>query len=315
MDAVIGVDLGGTKIAAALVDVDGQPGPIRNVPTPAKEGPDAILDTVAQLVQGIVDDERGRGEGAQVLAVGIGAAGVIDTDTGTVVSSTDAIRDWAGTAVADGLAARLKLPVAVENDVDAHAAGEAWRGAAAGASSALMVAVGTGVGGAVVLDGRPLHGAHHVAGEIGHMPAQGSEGLRCPCGRSGHLEAIGSGPALHRYYLSLGGEPSSPGAWDVVERAETGEELARHAVHESAGALGRSIAGVVTVLDPAVVVIGGGMAGAGALWWEAMEDALRAELIDPLADLTVVPATLGGAAPIVGAARAAWDLIDQESER
>lgn len=314
MAVVVGVDLGGTKTAAALVDVDGQLGPIRSVSTPATAGPGAILDTVAHLVQDLIDEERERVRGAQVLGVGVGATGVIDADAGTVVSSTDAIRDWAGTAVADGLAARLELPVVVENDVDAHATGEVWLGAAAEASSALMVAVGTGVGGAVVLDGRALHGAHHVAGEIGHVPAQGAEGLRCPCGRSGHLEAIGSGPALHRYYLSLGGEPNSPSTWDVMARAVAGETLACRAVRDSAGAVGRSIAGVVTVLDPAVVVIGGGMAEAGAPWWQAMEDALRAELIDVLADLSVVPATLGGSAAIAGAARAAWDLVDQKPE-
>ncbi len=309
MAAVVGVDLGGTKTAAARVDVDGQLGPIRSVSTPATAGPEAILDTVAKLVQRLIDEERDRVRGAQVLGVGVGAAGVIDAGTGTVVSATDAIRDWAGTAVADGLKARLELPVVVENDVDAHATGEAWLGAAAEASSALMVAVGTGVGGAVVFDGRALRGAHHVAGEIGHMPAQGAEGLRCPCGRSGHLEAIGSGPALHRYYLALGGEPNSPSTRDVMARAAAGETLARRAVRDSAGAVGRSIAGAVTVLDPAVVVIGGGMAEAGALWWQAMEEALRAELIDVLADLSVVPATLGGSAAIAGAARAAWDLV------
>lgn len=315
MDAVVGVDVGGTTISAAIVASDGRSQAIRSVPTPAQAGPQAMLDTIAQLAREVIEHERLRrgGPSAGVVALGVGTAGVVDVSRGLVVSSTDAIRGWAGTAVADGLRDRLGLPVVVENDVDAHAAGEAWLGAAAGAPSALMVAVGTGVGASVVLAGRPLRGAHHVAGEMGHMPAPGAEGLRCPCGRTGHLEAIGSGPGLHRYYLALGGDPDSRDARGVVARAHAGEDLARRTVCDSARALGRSIAGIVTVLDPAIVVIGGGMSGAGELWWSTMETTLRAEVIDALADLVVAPATLGAAAPIVGAARAAWRLIDDES--
>jgi hypothetical protein len=122
----------------------------------------------------------------------------------------------------------------VQNDVDAHAAGEAWLGAAAGLASVLVVAVGTGVGGAVVMDGTPLRGAHHVAGEIGHLPTPGAEGLRCTCGRPGHLEALGSGPALHRHYMSLGGAPESPDARDVVARAAQGDPTAVRAVQGGA---------------------------------------------------------------------------------
>ncbi|MCK6210487.1 ROK family protein [Georgenia sp. EYE_87] len=309
---VIGVDLGGTKTAAAAVSRDGAVGPLRTVPTPARAGPGPILDAVAGLVR-----EVAAGAGGPVLGLGVGTAGVVDVFTGTIVSATDAIAGWTGTDVAGGLRDRLADlalgGVHVENDVDAHAAGEAWRGAAAGLPSVLMVAVGTGVGGAVVLDGRPLRGAHHVAGEIGHLPTPGAEGLRCTCGRPGHLEALGAGPALHRHYLALGGDAASPDTRDVVARADAGEETAVRAVRESAAAVGRATAAVVTVLDPAAVVVGGGMAGAGRLWWEAMESTLRGELIAPLAGLPVLPAALGGSAAVVGAARGAWDLLPRTS--
>ena len=192
---VIGVDLGGTKTAAAAVSRDGGVGPLRTVPTPAQAGPGPILDAVAGLVR-----EVAAGAGGPVLGLGVGTAGVVDVTTGTIVSATDAIAGWTGTDVAGGLRGRLADlalgGVHVENDVDAHAAGEAWRGAAAGLPSVLMVAVGTGVGGAVVLDGRPLRGAHHVAGEIGHLPTPGAEGLRCrrrlaiPATRGGAVQSI-----------------------------------------------------------------------------------------------------------------------------
>ncbi|MFE5338459.1 ROK family protein [Isoptericola sp. NPDC056573] len=308
---VVGVDLGGTKTAAAVVDAAGRAGPVRATPTPAQDGPDAVLDAVAALVADVA-----RAAGEPLRAVGVGAAGVIDARRGAVVSATETFARWPGTDVAGGLRRRLgplaaaaPLALTVENDVDAHAAGEAWRGAAAGARSALLVAVGTGVGGAVVLDGRPLRGAHHLAGEMGHMPVPGADGLRCACGRLGHLEAVAAGPAIHRRYRELGGDPASADARDVVARAAAGDGVAVGVVRAAGAAVGRAIAGVVTVLDPEVVVVGGGVAGAGELWWSALRDALRAEVVDVLAALPVVPAALGPDAAIVGAARGAWRAV------
>jgi glucokinase len=307
---VVGVDLGGTKIAAATVSATGGVGAVRTVPTPASQGADAVLDAVAALVRAVATD-AGVGPGA----VGIGTAGVVDVGSGTIVSATDTFPGWPGTSVASGVRDRLAasgaVPVFVENDVDAHAAGESWRGAAAGARSALLVAVGTGVGGAVVLDGRPLRGAHHLAGELGHMPVPGADGLPCTCGRPGHLEAVAAGPAIHRRYLALGGDPGARDARDVVARAQRDDALADRVVRESATALGRAIAGVVTVLDPEIVVVGGGVAGSGDPWWPALDRSLRAEVVDVLAGLPLRRAALGGSAAIIGAARGAWDLLDR----
>ncbi|MFD2024879.1 ROK family protein [Promicromonospora aerolata] len=313
---VVGVDLGGTKIAAATVGADGGWGTVHTTPTPASAGPDAVLDAVATLVRTVTADAAAC-PSTVLGAVGIGTAGVVDVVGGTIVSATDTFPHWRGTDVAGGVGDRLTVrgtapvPVFVENDVDAHAAGESWRGAAAGARSALLVAVGTGVGGAVVLDGRPLRGAHHLAGELGHMPVPGAEGLLCPCGRTGHLEAVAAGPAIHRRYLALGGDPAAKDARDVVARAQRDDGLADRAVRESATALGRAIAGVVTVLDPEIVVVGGGVAGSGDAWWSALDRSLRAEVVDVLAGLPVRRAALGGAAAIVGSARGAWDLLDR----
>lgn len=319
-DVVVGVDLGGTKTAAALVDATGAVGPVRSVPTPAQAGPDAVLDAVAGLVRDVVTHggpltaadgtATDTQSPARIAGLGVGTAGVVDTSTGTILSATDALKDWPGTDVRGGLQSRLRellgeAPITVENDVDAHAGGEAWLGAAAGVPSVLMVAVGTGVGASVVLDGRPLRGAHHVAGEMGHLPSPDARGLRCGCGRLGHLEAIGSGPALHRHYLQLGGSPDAADTRAVYARASAGEEFAAQAVATSAQAVGRAIAGVVTVLDPAAVVVGGGMSQAGPLWWDAMVATARAELIEPLADIPVLPSTLGPVAAVLGAARTA----------
>lgn len=310
---VVGLDLGGTKMAASLVSAAGEPvGRTRTRPTPAHEGPRAMLEAIASLVR---DTARGAlsSPGAVVAGVGIGTAGVVDVEAGRIVSSTDAITDWAGTEVAAGVAALVEpelgaLPIHVENDVDAYAAGEAWLGAGQGLPCVLVAAVGTGVGGALVLNGGARRGAHHVAGEIGHIPVAEAAGERCTCGRPGHLEAVAAGPQIHRRYLALGGDRQARDAREVEERAGAGAALARRVYRDSATALGRALAGAATLMDPDLIIISGGLARSGELWWGPLRQAFAGEIIDPLADLRIVPAVLGTSAPIIGAARGALRL-------
>ena len=159
MRPVVGIDLGGTKTAAALVAPDGTLGVRVEAPTPAAEGPDAVLDVVAGLVARVAGD-------SPIGGVGIGTAGIVDA-AGRVVSATETFAGWVGTDLVAGVGARLpaRVPIRVYNDVDAHLLGEAWLGAGCGHSSVLMVAVGTGVGGALLIDGRLVRGAHGAAGD------------------------------------------------------------------------------------------------------------------------------------------------------
>jgi glucokinase len=227
-----------------------------------------------------------------------------------VVSATDAILGWAGTALTAGLASRLGLDpevVRAVNDVHAHALGEAWAGAAAGTASSLLVAFGTGVGGSFVLDGRPLLGHRYVGGHVGHVasPYAFHEGaaVPCVCGGAGHVEAIASGPAIHEAYVRLGGTSPAAEARAVFALAGAGDAIAIQAVGMGAAAAGQAVGGLANILDPEVVVVSGGLSDAGAPWWRPMERALRAELLPALAGLPVLPAKLGNAAAIVGAAR------------
>ena len=317
---VVGLDLGGTKMAAALVDGHGAlQGPVTSCPTPAHDGPAAMLKAISALVQKVVEagTHQDPGRAVSITAVGIGTAGVVDVEHGTILSATDAITGWASTQVATGVQERLAaaglgtIPVHVENDVDAYAAGEAWLGAGTGAEVVLMVAVGTGVGGALVIEGVTRRGAHHVAGEIGHVPVPGAQGEPCTCGRSGHLEGIAAGPQIYRRYLAKGGDPHVPDAREVEKRAAAGDDIAQEVYRDSATCLGRALAGLVTVIDPDVVVVSGGLARAGDLWWEPLRQTFAAEIIDPLAPIRIVPATLGTTAPIVGAARGALALAGE----
>lgn len=312
-DVVLAVDIGGTKTAAALVDRAGVLRDTVAAPTPGRRGPAAIIDTVVDLA-GILRSRTP--EALTICAVGVGTAGVVDVGRGTILSATDTLAGWAGTALGADLTAALsgplgtRLPIHVQNDVDAYAFGELHAGAAVGSSSALMIAVGTGVGASVIANGEIVRGSRHVAGEIAHMPIPGAAHLRCPCGRMGHLEALGSGIGMHAHYLSLGGDPAVTDARGIVARAAEGDELAAAALSDSAASVGRAIAGAVTLLDPERVILSGGVVAAGTAWWRPMETALRAELIDVLQSVPVVAGTLGDAAPLRGAAAAAWNLIE-----
>lgn len=304
MRYVVGVDLGGTKTAAGVVAEDGSVLLRGEIPTKNRDGGAAILNATAVLVRFLMD--RAAEQGATVDAVGVGSAGVINAAEGTVISATDAILDWAGTNIAAGFQERLGLPAAVVNDVHAHALGEAWLGAGAGTATSLMVAFGTGVGGSFVVDGQPLLGHHFVGGHVGHFASpyayHDGAAIPCSCGHAGHVEAIASGPAIHASYLRFGGSAEVPDTRAVFDAARGGDAAALKAVGVGAGAAGQAVGGLVNILDPQVVVISGGLADAGPLWWNGMERALRAELLAPLAGVSVVRAALGNTAAVVGAA-------------
>lgn len=321
---LIGVDVGGTKIAAARVAFDGAlRSGVQEVPTPAHAGPAAMLDAIVDLIVAVAGDgiDPAARRPGPVAAVGIGTAGVIDAERGVVISATDAITGWTGTDVAGGVAERLDAaglkgpdgalpPVHVDNDVNAYAVGEAWIGAGAGAACTLVVAVGTGVGGAVVLDGHVHHGAHGLAGELGHMPSALAAGERCTCGRPGHLEAVAAGPQIARRFREATGAQDVTSALAVERLARSGDPDARRLYREAATALGQAIAGVVTVLDPERVIISGGLARSGQLWWGPLRDTVHRELVEPVAtELQLLPAALGTTAPIVGAAHQAAQLL------
>ncbi|WP_254716687.1 ROK family protein [Actinomadura sp. WMMB 499] len=204
----------------------------------------------------------------------MGAPGVVDPETGRVVAATDVLPGWSGTPVRDTLAGLTGLPVAVANDVRAMGLGEARRGAGAGFHRVLHVSVGTGVGGALTTGGRLDAGAHGTAGELAHLLVPERGPVPCGCGRHDHLEAAVSGPAI-----AATGDPGRAGAL-----------------------LGRALAGLLAVLDPDAVVVGGGVAQLGAPFLGAVAATFRAEALPPLRDVPILAARLGTDAPLVGAA-------------
>ncbi|MFF0536207.1 ROK family protein [Streptomyces coelicoflavus] len=288
---VIGLDLGGTKIAAALVGTEGTVLARHTRPTPATRGAGAVLDALAEAAREVW--------APGTTAIGVAAAGVIDPVTGTVTSATDTIRSWAGTALAAGLATRTGLPVACDNDVRAAAATEL--DGPDDDSTLLYAAVGTGVGGAVAAAGRMLHGAAGIAGHLGHLPSPEADGLPCTCGATGHLEAVAAGPAITAHCARLGGEPADR-LQTVAERAARGDPHATTAITLGARATGRALGGLANALGPHRVVVAGGVPRIGALYWDALCAAFTAELMPPLRDLRPRPPRGGADAAVLGAA-------------
>ena len=329
MRLALGVDLGGTKIAAGAVTEHGEVLSRASVPTPAGAGPQAVLDAAAACALEAASEAARPSAGAAPertwAGVGVGSAGVIDPEAGVVVSATSALPGWGGTSLAAGLRERLgahaelrDARVECVNDVHAHALGEAWTGSAAGAASVLLVAFGTGVGGSLLLDGKPLSGARHVAGHVGHLPSVEAAGLPCTCGGEGHLEAIASGPAILEHFRRSGGDTTVPDTKTLFELAAGGQgegqadaqqirlaeqiDLAQSSIATGARAAGAALAGLANAFDPDALLLSGGLASAGPRWWEPCEEAFRDGLIGALAGLRLVPAALGPDAPIVGAA-------------
>lgn len=293
---VIGVDLGGTKILAGVVERDGTVLARAEVPTP--------LDSQDALLAGI-EAAIGRLSADGAAAVGVGIPSVVDITSGRALTANNIpLRDDA--AVAELLAARLARPVALENDANAAALAE-WRlGAGRGASDLILLTLGTGVGGGAVVGGRLFRGW----AEFGHVVVA-ADGPPCigACTGRGHLEGLVSGTAADGVAERLYGPGA--GAELLVERARGGDAAAVDALREMGELLGAGIGSLANVFGARLCVVGGGFGlGAGALVLDSARERARREALHPARDLEIVPAALGKKAGVVGAALAAFELLD-----
>jgi len=291
----IGVDIGGTKIEIAAFDADGALVVRRRVPSPADDY-DAIVDTVGGLVAEIEAETGERG------TVGIGTPGAISPRSGLIKNSNSTI--FNGRALGTDLSARLDRDIRIANDADCFASSEARDGAAAGARCTFGAILGTGVGGGIVVDGVPLRGPNAIAGEWGHNPLpwpQSAElpGLQCYCGRYGCIETFLSGPGLERDYAQAAG--SAARVPDIVAAAERGETAALSALERYADRLARALAAVINVLDPDIVVLGGGVSN--IIWlYEELPRRLPSYVFSESVETIVARAAHGDSSGVRGAA-------------
>ena len=294
---VAGVDIGGTSIHALLMTPGGKVLSSRSVPTRA--GGRTVLRQVQLLV-----GELQRRTAADIVGVGVGATGIIETGTGRVLVSTSAFRDWVGHRLADELESLLNLPVIVSNDIKAFLMGELRWGAVQDVSNVLGVTIGTGVGGAIALDGRIVEGQFGGAGEIGHLP--GYSDRVCGCGGVGHLETVASGPAIGLRYAQRTGTQKHTGL-GVARRARTGDPDALAVIEDAGRALADALLAAVTLLDIGHVVVGGGVVGAWDLLAPLLNERIAANPPISGDQLVVRPSTVPF--PAMGAA----SLVTQSS--
>ncbi|MEU9045955.1 MULTISPECIES: ROK family protein [unclassified Kitasatospora] len=298
---VIALDVGGTQIKAGVVAEDGSLVHSERWFTRADRGPDAVLDTVLTCAADLAGRYAPR-------AAGIAVPGIVDEASGTSVFAANL--GWRRVPVRDWLAEALGLPVAFGHDVRAGGLAEARLGAGRGCRSFLFVPVGTGIASAIVLDGKALTGSHGYAGELGHLTVRPA-GEPCPCGSRGCLETVASASAIARRYRDVTGAADvgakAVSAKDVRERAASGDVVAAEVWREAIDALADGLSAAITLLDPERIVIGGGLAGAGAAYFDPLRAALAERLSFQKAP-RIVPAELGHQAGCLGAALLAQDL-------
>ena len=270
MTTLLALDIGGTKVGWGIVEA-GDTYEVTergSIPTDAMRGGADVAARICDLASSLVASHPA------VSGIAVASAGVVDPSTGDIVSATGTMPGWGGTPLGALLQEATGLTVRVLNDVHAHGLGEATLGAGQPYRSVLSIAVGTGIGGALVEDRQVSFGSRGIAGHVGHIHHHFAPDMTCSCGRKGHIESFCSGSGITAWYDSLRGEsdPEVDGGRALQELAESGNALA-------AACFSRS----------------------GDIWWDALRDGFAASAMTPVADTPILVGSLGGDAPLLGA--------------
>lgn len=307
---VLAVDLGGTQIRAALITTDRSVHLRRAEPTRDEDGVESVLERIVEVV-GEVRDGIGAAGLPEPVGLGISSPGPLDQRRGIVLSPPN-LRGWKDIPIIEWLQHRIELPAVLERDTNAAVMGEWLYGAASGTRHAVYITVSTGIGGGIIADGRPFAGPDGLAGELGHVVVN-LDGPICGCGGIGHVEAIASGTAIARSARSLldaGRAPilrelvaaGKPVDAALVARAADGGDAESAALLERAWvAIGALCASLINVLNPEVIVIGGGIAEHQPRLFKVAHDEARRRVLPVLADrIRIEPAALGGDVSLIG---------------
>jgi glucokinase len=317
---VVGVDLGGTKILVGVVGPDHVILGRSKRSTPAEAGGPAILEAMVSAIdQALAESQLGRSD---IAGIGVGSPGPIDPKTGVIRFSANMnVQDW---PLAPDLSREIGRPTLLQNDVRVGGYGEFRLGAGRGYQNVLAAFVGTGIGGSLILDGKVFEGATGNAGEIGHIVVK-ANGPKCGCGRRGCLEAVASRSAIARriHKAAKKGELSVLAqkvdkksgklkSGDLAAAVAAGDAVALREVERAAHYLGLALGGVVNLLGPEIIVIGGGVTAAlGPMFLDLIRASARDQiLVDPDQTIKIEPAALGDDAGILGAALLAFEKFD-----
>ena len=311
-DYVVGVDMGGTKILAAVINAKGEIVHQAKTATKPKKGSDAVIERIVRCIREAID--RAELTPSQIRAIGIGSPGPLDPETGVIIFAPNL--GWSNVPLKARLEANLNLPTFVDNDVNVGTLGEYALGAGGGVKNLVGIFVGTGIGGGIILDGKLFHGTNKTAGEVGHMVVK-ANGPRCGCGNSGCLEAVASRTAMTRDLQKAilkrgkksvltklnGGSLDLIRSQAIAKAVKRGDKPTIKVMRRAAKYLGISVASIVHFLNPEMIVLGGGVI-------EAMGDSL----LDPIRQaaskyalpatmdgVQIVKATLGDNAGVIGA--------------
>ena len=318
---VVGVDMGGTKILAAVVGLNGQIVARLKVMTKAEKGADDVINRISDCISESI--EKANLRASQIRAIGIGAPGVVDPVAGEVLYAPNL--HWSNVPLKGALENLLNIPVFVDNDVNLGTLGEQALGAGRGVDNLVGIFVGTGIGGGIVLNGKLFYGANRTAGEIGHVILKPG-GPKCSCGNRGCLEALASRTAISRYVRKAisrqgkksilpelnGGNLNMVRSRALAKAVEKGDKLTLKAIRRARHYLGIGVATVVGLVNPQVVVLGGGLI-------EALGDdfvngvhhaASKLALPNAMNGVDVMSATLGDDAGAIGAAALACQNLE-----
>ena len=315
MRFVLGIDIGGTNLVVGSVAEDGSAlHALDSEPTHAEAGQTDVLDRLITLAQRTIERTRKEVRGADIIGVGVGAPGPLDTKRGIVLLTPNL--GWVNLPLRQIIHERLGLPAALDNDANCAVLGEWWMGAARGTRNAIGITIGTGIGGGIIVDGKLYHGASDCAGEIGHTTID-TEGRRCKCGNYGCLEAYASGPnialraveelkagAVSRLADYVGGDLRQVTAQTVYQAAHDGDQLALEVVNDTAKFLGVGIANLLNVFNPEVVVVCGGVTLAGDRLFDPLRREVARRAFKPAVSVCrIIPCELSGTAGVYGAAK------------
>lgn len=315
-ECALGIDLGGTSIKAAVVSEGGTLLKTWNIPTEADRGGDHVIRRLLDLCRQMLEELPSQAPRDRIVGIGIGCPGVFNYETGELVAGAVNLPGLSGTPIRALFENELGLPTRVDNDANVFALAEAKWGAGEGADTLIAYTLGTGVGGGVVVGGRVFHGAWGFAGELGHITVE-PEGLPCPCGNRGCVEQYASANAIANYARRLVKEGRRTSLSElpaeritsraVGEAAEKGDDLAQEVIQRAAFYLAVAIAGSVIVLNPEVVVIGGGGAKLGARLFDPIQKMLRERVYHhSIREVPVVGAKLGTDSGMIGAGALAF---------
>lgn len=312
---IVGIDLGGTNIAAGAMPTDGtREIAMRMAPTHGEEGSGAVVERIVRMIEDVIEQTRAEtgAERSDFLGVGIGSPGPLDRARGIVIESPNL--GWRDFPLRDAVASRVSLPCALDNDANCATLGEWWCGAAKGGRNVVGMTIGTGIGGGLILDGKLYHGSSDGAGEIGHTTIDPT-GRRCKCGNYGCLEAYASGPAIAErareelevdghsiLHTMVDGDISKITAQVVFEASKRGDPVATAVVRDTAHFLGVGLSNLINIFNPDMVVVAGGVTQAGDLLFDPLRAEVKRRAFKSSVDACrIVPGALPLSAGVVGA--------------